>query len=107
VRSSFLQEHVLSVQGASQLLSEELKSYWSAFAAKEDLPLMSHIAMRVHSSLSAVGFTAAFSRALTEAGISCNVFAGFFHDHVFVPVAAQSKAMTVLSALSKRPTETQ
>lgn len=101
VNSSFLQEYVLSESGTADLVSESLRSFWKAFAEKEELPLMSHITMRIHSSLSAVGFTAAFSRALTDAGISCNVFAGYYHDHIFVPEAAQSKAMAVLTALSK------
>ncbi|KPA82948.1 acetyltransferase [Leptomonas pyrrhocoris] len=107
VKSTFLQEHVLLAQEGGKLLGEDLKSFWKAFAEKEELPLMGHITMRIHSSLSAVGFTAAFSRALTETGISCNVFAGYYHDHLFVPAAAQSKAMTVLTALTKKSNKAQ
>ena len=43
------------------------------------------ITLTVHSDLSAVGLTAAFADALGRAGISCNVVAGSFHDHIFVP----------------------
>lgn len=103
VQSAFLEKHVLAASSATPpLLNEALRSFWKAFAEKEELPRMSHITMRIHSSLSAVGFTAAFSRALTDAGISCNVFAGYFHDHIFVPAEAQNKAMDVLTALSKK-----
>ncbi|KPI89742.1 acetyltransferase [Leptomonas seymouri] len=105
VKSTFLQEHVVNAQDEEKLLVEDLKSFWKKLSEEQELPLMSHITMRIHSSLSAVGFTAAFSRALTEAGISCNVFAGYYHDHIFVPAAAQAEAMSVLTALSKKSSE--
>jgi uncharacterized protein len=60
------------------------------------------ISLTVHSSLSAVGLTAAFSHALTEVGISCNVMAGFYHDHIFVPLEQAQKALKVLTELSKK-----
>ncbi|WP_422289735.1 ACT domain-containing protein [Hydrogenophaga sp.] len=44
------------------------------------------ITLTVHSDLQAVGLTAAFATALGAAGVSCNVVAGAFHDHIFVPV---------------------
>lgn len=57
------------------------------------------ITLSVKSDLEAVGLTAAFSTALTNASISCNVIAGLNHDHIFVPVAQASSAMAVLRAL--------
>ncbi len=59
------------------------------------------ISLTVHSSLEAVGFTAAFATALTKAGISCNVVAAFYHDHIFVPFARAKEAILVLSALAQ------
>jgi hypothetical protein len=59
----------------------------------------SWITLRVHSSLEAVGLTAAFSTALAAHGISCNVVAGYYHDHIFVSVRDKDKAMAVLQAL--------
>lgn len=59
------------------------------------------ITLAVHSDLAAVGLTAAFSRALAQAGIPCNVVAGLRHDHVFVPIAQAAQAMDVLHALSQ------
>src|SRR5947207_1732020 len=41
---------------------------------------MACITLTVHSSLQAVGLTAAVATALGERGIACNVVAGFHHD---------------------------
>jgi len=58
------------------------------------------ITLTVHSSLEAVGLTAAFSKALSEEGISCNVVAANYHDHIFVPKKDVDKALKTLTALS-------
>lgn len=60
------------------------------------------ITLTVNSDLQAVGLTAAFAAALTDAGISCNVVAGANHDHIFVPVADATRAMDALRALQAR-----
>jgi hypothetical protein len=56
------------------------------------------ITLDVHSALSAVGLTAAVSRALADEGISCNVLAGYYHDHLLVPAEKVVEAMLVLGA---------
>lgn len=61
-----------------------------------------HITLTVHSSLDAVGLTAAVATKLSSYGISANVVAAFYHDHVFVPSA---KADAALSALNEFATE--
>jgi len=58
------------------------------------------ITLTVHSSLEAVGLTAAFSKALTEENLSCNVVAGYFHDHIFVDKKDAQKALAVLNKFS-------
>ena len=55
------------------------------------------ITLTVHSSLEAVGLTAAFSSALSAEGISCNVVAAFYHDHVFVNRKDADRAMAILN----------
>jgi len=59
------------------------------------------ITLKVHSDLQAVGLTAAFSRALSDAGISCNVVAAAHHDHIFVPVELATAALARLQTLQK------
>ena len=58
------------------------------------------LTLAVHSALNAVGLTAAFSRALGDAGIPCNVLAGAFHDHILVPVELANAAIDALHGLS-------
>ncbi|APD87726.1 ACT domain-containing protein [Alteromonas gracilis] len=58
------------------------------------------ITCEVHSSLDAVGMTAAMSTALGNAGISANVVAAYYHDHIFVPAEKVDVALDVLTSLS-------
>ena len=63
--------------------------------------ISSWITLSIHSSLEAVGLTAAFANALKHQNISCNVVAAYFHDHIFVAKADAEKAMEALHKLSK------
>jgi len=62
--------------------------------------VLKKISLKVHSNLEAVGLTAAVSVALSEQGISANVFAGYFHDHIFVPDSNAQEALNILQDLS-------
>lgn len=59
------------------------------------------ITLMVHSALEGVGLTAAVSGALAEAGIACNIVAGYYHDHLFVPWARRDEALAVLQRLAQ------
>lgn len=59
------------------------------------------ITLNVHSSLEAVGLTAAFAKTLTENNISANVIAGYYHDHIFVKKADALLAKQSLENLAK------
>nr|WP_281432924.1 ACT domain-containing protein [Aestuariivirga litoralis] len=60
------------------------------------------ITLTVHSDLAAVGLTAAFSKALTDVGISANVMAGAYHDHIFVGLDDAERAMQAIQQLQQR-----
>ncbi|SRR5579871_165035 len=48
------------------------------------------------TSLSSVGLMAAVSTRMAEAGIPVNPVAGFYHDHLFVPVGRAEEALALL-----------
>ena len=58
------------------------------------------ITLEVYSALSAVGLTAAVSGVLADSGISCNVLAGYHHDHLLVPADRLDAALEVLENLA-------
>ncbi|MET9803094.1 ACT domain-containing protein [Streptomyces sp. NPDC006368] len=60
------------------------------------------ITLRVHSALDAVGLTAAVAGELAAAGLSCNVVAGYHHDHLFVEHSRAEEALTALRRLAER-----
>jgi hypothetical protein len=55
------------------------------------------ISLGVHSSLEAVGLTAAIAARLAAQGISANVIAGYFHDHILVPAERARDALDALA----------
>ena len=65
----------------------------------------SWITLNVHSSLEAVGLTAAVSTALAQEGISCNVVAAYYHDHIFVAQPEAKAAMQALTHLTNTKRE--
>jgi hypothetical protein len=75
-----------------QHLADKLQLHYSFVAA--------WITLTVHSSLEAVGLTAAFATALSAQNISCNVVAAYHHDHIFVAQRDANKAMKILQQLA-------
>ena len=59
------------------------------------------ISLTIHSSLEAVGLIAAITDRLKDFKISTNVVSGFYHDHIYVPVAKAEEAMSVLFGIAE------
>ncbi len=58
------------------------------------------ITLRVASSLEAIGFLAAITAELAQAGIAVNPVSAFHHDHLFVPEDRAEEAMTILRGMA-------
>ncbi len=58
------------------------------------------ITLKIHSSLDAIGLIALVSKVLAKNHISCNVIAGYYHDHIFVAKKDAIRAINVLTDLS-------
>ena len=56
----------------------------------------------VHSALEGVGFVATLSHKLSKHHIPCNVVAGYYHDHLFVPEEKAEEAIKVLEELASQ-----
>ena len=54
------------------------------------------ISLNLISSLSSIGLTALISKVLTDNEISANIYAGFYHDHIFVPSDNANDAFKLL-----------
>ena len=57
------------------------------------------ISLGVHSSLESSGLIATISGELLKQNIPANVFAGYFHDHIFVPYDKSEEALEIISLI--------
>lgn len=87
--------------------SEGLTLIVSVEAAKKEKLVFEgtfkQITLTVHSSLEAVGLTAAVANKLSSYGISANVIAAYYHDHVFVQTEKAGQALLALKEFSSEP----
>ena len=99
VSSEYVAEHALATfreaEGTTLIVPWEIAQEFDVCSEP-----MSRITLNIHSSLEAVGLTAAVSQALASEAISANVVAGFYHDHIFVPQIAGERALACLTLLS-------
>lgn len=90
--ASFQEEEGLSLLSSQQNADEANIKYDS---------VLKGITLSVHSSLDAVGFTAAVANKLANNGIPANVVAAYYHDHVFVPADKAQFALQLLTELAE------
>ena len=99
VSSEYAAEHALATfretEGATLIVPWERADEFDVCSEP-----MARITLNIHSSLEAVGLTAAVSQALASEAISANVVAGFYHDHIFVPQTMGKRAVACLKLLS-------
>lgn len=88
--STFQEEEGVSLIVTREVADRNGISYDSVFK---------RITISLHTSLDAVGLTALLSTALAEKGISANVVAAFYHDHIFVPSDKAEVALDAINAL--------
>ena len=99
VSSEYVAEHALATfretEGTTLIVPSERAEEFDVCSEP-----MARITLNIHSSLEAVGLTAAVSQALASEAISANVVAGFYHDHIFVPQTSGERAVACLTLLS-------
>lgn len=74
------------------------KEYLDTVAIDNEGPY-AKLTIDVYTSLELVGLTAVIATKLAQNGISANVVAAFYHDHVFVQYGLRNKAIGFLESL--------
>lgn len=80
---------IVVAEEIAQVLKIEYQNTWAM------------ITLTIHSDLNAIGFLAAITKKLADAGISVNAVSAFYHDHLFVPWEKRDNAMNILRSFSK------
>jgi len=96
LNSSHIFATVREEEGLTLIVEKAFKDQYITKEAVE----FSCITLEVHSSLETVGLTAVFSTALAKHDISCNVIAGYYHDHIFVEKSKAQHALELIKQLA-------
>lgn len=83
------------IEGLTVIVRDEI-----AGTLATNAPRWAMITLNVHSDLNAVGFLAAITKKLAEAGISVNAVSAFYHDHLFIPWDKKDETMKILKSFS-------
>ena len=64
--------------------------------------LFARITSGTHTSLFSVGITSTITSTIASRGIPCNVIAGYYRDHFFVPAEKGEETVAILQSLAKQ-----
>jgi uncharacterized protein len=88
--ASFIEAEGLTLVMAKDTADKEGISYQGTYK---------RITLNIYSSLDAVGLTAAVSTLLAKQGISANMIAAYYHDHIFVKTDHAERALALLQSV--------
>ena len=102
----FITSHEATIDGETSLLVfKEYEGFTHIIQTSQNkseyerLDQWAWITLQYQSDLQEIGITAKFSTALANAKIACNVVAGFYHDHIFVPYSDREVALKIIEHL--------
>lgn len=90
VQGTFKEDESLTVIAPVKYLANKGIQYEGSYAK---------LTIEVHTSLELVGLTAVLAAQLADRGISANVVAAYFHDHIFVQHNLRQDAIEALEQL--------
>jgi len=90
VLGTFRESEALTIFAEVEVLKEHGLEYMGPLAK---------ITIEVHTALELVGLTAVLATKLGDSGISANVVAAYYHDHIFVPYEDRERAIRALLSL--------
>lgn len=90
VLGTFKEGEGLTVIADTKFLNSQNLAYEGPFAK---------LSIEVHTSLDLVGLTAVLATKLADQGVSANVVAAYYHDHVFVQYGDRNTAIEALASL--------
>ncbi|NPD85454.1 ACT domain-containing protein [Lentimicrobium sp. L6] len=96
IKEEYIMASIVEIEGRTIVLKKEI-----ADSLKFPYSVsMNWITLSVNSSLELVGLSAIISKKFADQQISCNIIAGYYHDHIFVPIKNTVKALNLLRELS-------
>tara|TARA_B100000575_G_C23143456_1_gene666402 strand:+ start:3227 stop:3592 length:366 start_codon:yes stop_codon:yes gene_type:complete len=93
------ESNIISIFKEGKNITVITKKEYAELANLEFYFVCAWITLKIKSTLDSHGLTYIFSKALYNKEISCNVIAGYEHDHIFVPYEKKDEALGILSGI--------